>query len=56
MKALMCNSLGLPNTLVFQETADPQPGPGQVVVDMKAAGVKEGLWRFLLALDAGVPE
>ena len=23
---------------------------------MKAAGVKEGLWRFLLALDAGVPE
>ena len=23
---------------------------------MKAAGVKEGLWRFLLALDAEVPE
>jgi hypothetical protein len=39
MKALMCNSLGLPNTLVFQETADPQPGPRSGV------GRHEGGWR-----------
>lgn len=39
MKALLCKTLGLPDTLVHEETADPQPGPGQVVVDMKAAGV-----------------
>lgn len=57
MKALMCKTLGLPNTLVFEETADPQPGPGQVVVDMKAAGVNfpdalmiQGKYQFKPAL------
>jgi NADPH2:quinone reductase len=39
MKALMCNSHGLPDTLQFQEVPDPSAGPGQVVVEMKAAGV-----------------
>jgi NADPH2:quinone reductase len=39
MKALLCKSYGLPDTLVYEDTADPVPGPGQVVVDMKAAGV-----------------
>ena len=39
MKALLCKTLGLPDTLVYEETADLQPGPGQVLVDMKAAGV-----------------
>jgi NADPH:quinone reductase len=39
MKALLCEHYGLPDTLVFKEVADPVPGPGQIVVDMKAAGV-----------------
>jgi NADPH2:quinone reductase len=39
MKALLCKRHGLPETLVVEETPDPIPGPGEVVVDMKAAGV-----------------
>jgi len=39
MKALLCKQHGLPDTLVYEEVADPEPGPGEVVVDMKAAGV-----------------
>jgi NADPH2:quinone reductase len=39
MKALLCKSLGLPDTLVYEEVADPVPGAGEVVVEMKAAGV-----------------
>ena len=39
MKALLCKSLGLPDALVFEDVPDPVPGPGQVLVEMKAAGV-----------------
>ena len=39
MKALMCKRHGPPETLVFEEVADPVPGEGEIVVDMKAAGV-----------------
>ena len=39
MKALICKTLGLPAALVCEEVPDPQPGPGQVLVEMKAAGV-----------------
>jgi len=39
MKALLCKQHGLPDTLVVEELPDPLPGPGEVVVDMKAAGV-----------------
>ena len=39
MKALLCKQHGLPETLVFEDTPDPVPGAGEVVVDMKAAGV-----------------
>lgn len=39
MKALMCKTLGMPNTLVYEEVPDPTPGPGQVLLDMQAAGV-----------------
>lgn len=38
MKALLCKYHGLPDTLVVEEVADPVPGKGEVVVDMKAAG------------------
>ncbi|MEZ5739895.1 MAG: NADPH:quinone oxidoreductase family protein [Burkholderiaceae bacterium] len=39
MKALMCNAHGLPDTLVYEEVADPVPGKDEVIIDMKAAGV-----------------
>lgn len=39
MKALLCKTHGLPDTLVLEEVADPVPGPGEVLVDIKAAGV-----------------
>ncbi len=39
MKAVVCNAWGLPDTLVVEELPDPQPGPGQVALDVKAAGV-----------------
>lgn len=39
MKALLCKQHGLPDTLSIEEVADPQPGPDEVVVDVRAAGV-----------------
>jgi len=39
MKALLCKALGPPDALTLEEIADPQPGPGQVLVEMHAAGV-----------------
>jgi NADPH2:quinone reductase len=39
MKALLCKTLGAPDTLVCEEVADPLPGPGEVIVGMRAAGV-----------------
>lgn len=39
MKAVICETWGVPDTLKVQEIPDPQPGPGQVVIDVKAAGV-----------------
>jgi NADPH2:quinone reductase len=39
MRALLCKQYGLPDTLVVEEVPDPVPGAGEIVVDMKAAGV-----------------
>ena len=39
MKAIVCQQWGLSDTLSVQEVSDPQPGPGQVVIDVQAAGV-----------------
>jgi NADPH2:quinone reductase len=39
MKAVVCEAWGLPESLKVQELQDPQPGPGQVVIDVQAAGV-----------------
>ena len=39
MKALVCRTLGPPQTLLCEDVPDPVPGPGQVLVAMKAAGV-----------------
>ena len=39
MKAVRCNDWGPPESLVVTDLPDLQPGPGEVVVDVKAAGV-----------------
>ena len=39
MKALLSKVAGGPETLVFEEAADPAAGPGQAVVQVKACGV-----------------
>lgn len=39
MKAVVCKSWGLPDTLVIDELPDAIPGAGQVAIDIAAAGV-----------------
>lgn len=39
MRAVLCETWGGPETLVVKDIPDPQPGPGQVVVKIHAAGV-----------------
>ncbi len=39
MKALICREHGPPEGLVIEETDDPTPGKGQIVVDVHAAGI-----------------
>ena len=39
MKAILCKQFGPPETLVFEEMPSPRPGPGEVVVSVKAASV-----------------
>ncbi|MEL6342915.1 MAG: alcohol dehydrogenase catalytic domain-containing protein, partial [Myxococcota bacterium] len=39
MFAIRCKELGPPSALVYEEVADPVAGPGEVVVDVEAAGV-----------------
>jgi NADPH2:quinone reductase len=39
MNAILCKAFGPPESLVFEEVASPTPGPGDVVISVKAAGV-----------------
>ncbi|GAC1574624.1 MAG: NADPH:quinone oxidoreductase family protein [Candidatus Elarobacter sp.] len=39
MQAILCRAYGPPNTLVMEEVPEPQAGPGQVVIDVHAAGL-----------------
>lgn len=39
MKAVVCQAWGLPDTLTVEELPDPQAAAGQVVIEVKAAGV-----------------
>jgi NADPH:quinone reductase len=39
MKAILCKSWGLPDTLVVEDLPDVVPGPGQIAIDVQAAGV-----------------
>lgn len=53
MKALQCKEFGTVDKLVLEEIADPSPSKGEVVVDVKAAGINfpdtliiEGKYQF----------
>jgi NADPH2:quinone reductase len=39
MKAIRAHAFGGPDVLQLDDVADPTPGPGEVVIDVKAAGV-----------------
>jgi len=39
VKALLCKQYGLPDSLVLEDMADPVPGEGEVLIDIRAAGV-----------------
>ena len=39
MKAVLCRSFGPPESLVVEDVPELAPGPGEVVIDVKAAGV-----------------
>src|SRR3954447_17577057 len=39
VKAVVCKAFGPPENLVVEEVDEPTPGPGQVLVDVKAAAV-----------------
>ncbi len=39
MRAVVCKQFGPPEKLVVEEIEDPKPGPGQVLIDVKAAAV-----------------
>jgi NADPH2:quinone reductase len=39
MRALVCKEYGPPEKLVIEERPDPVPGAGEVLVDIKAAGI-----------------
>jgi len=53
MKAVVCKAYGSPEALVIEDVEPPRPGPGQVVVSVKACGVNfpdtliiRGLYQF----------
>jgi NADPH2:quinone reductase len=53
MKAIICKKFAPVSDLVWEEVADPIAGPGEVVVDIKAAGLNypdnlivQGLYQF----------
>ena len=39
MKAVLCKAYGPPESLVVEDVASPEPGPGDVVITVKAASV-----------------
>ena len=53
MKAIICKKFAPVSELVWEEVADPVAGPGEVVVDVRAAGLNypdnlivQGLYQF----------
>ncbi len=61
MKAIRVNEYGGPEVLKYEETNVPQPGPGEVLINLKAAGVnfidiyhRSGLYKGALPFTPGM--
>jgi NADPH:quinone reductase-like Zn-dependent oxidoreductase len=46
MKAVYLERFGGPEVLQFGDLPDPEPGPGEIVVDVAAASVNAADWKF----------
>jgi len=46
MKAIRVHQYGLPHQLVYEDAPDPLPGPGEVLVEVAAAGVNPADYKF----------
>ena len=46
MKAVRLNDYGAADTLVYGDAPDPAAGPGEVVIDIKAAGINPMDWKL----------
>ncbi len=46
MKAIVIDGYGGPDRLVLREQPDPKPGPGELLVKVKAAGVNPVDWKI----------
>lgn len=50
MKAVMQHRYGGTETLAVGDTPAPEPGPGEVLVRVRAAGVDRGTWHLMAGL------
>ena len=44
MKAIIAREFGGPEVLQYQDTDDPQPGPGEVVIEMNPSPLRVWSW------------
>ena len=56
MKAIRAHTFGEPDVLQLDEVGDPVPGPGEVVIDVKAAGVNPADTYMRTGVYAVVPD
>ena len=56
MKAIRAHSFGDPEVLVYEDVADPVPGPGEVVIEVKAAGVNPADTYMRTGVYAVIPD
>ncbi|WP_299390718.1 NADP-dependent oxidoreductase [Pelagibius sp.] len=54
MKAVRMHAYGEPEVLRFEEAPDPTPGPDEVVVDVRAAGINPLDWKIRSGALAGL--
>lgn len=56
MKAIRAHAFGGPEVLVYEDVEDPVPGPGEVVIDVKAAGVNPADTYMRTGVYAVIPD
>ncbi|MEV7562159.1 NAD(P)-dependent alcohol dehydrogenase [Streptomyces sp. NPDC089795] len=54
MKAMVQDVYGSPEVLRMEETDRPEPGRGEVLVRVRAAGVDQGVWHLMTGLPYAV--